>query len=275
MRAALTEAVIAQELSESIFKEYYNLNQFTGIGNDIVVNTIAALAKTHPLHAAIVRAQLTKACNSSSDVAKIPARAAESVSTILGGWIGEENQPQRQQLLEELEVLFSDAMRLWQPLQRALQRIATRMDLSAEYWDEEEDKRNAYDDENDDAPSGEGGMTSTISGPMAILFPQVLADGKYLLYGNALFHTQYAVLAAARENARSQQDRQGASVPRLRRKSKNEARPGRRLSSASTSTMHHKKPPSTPSELSYTETHASNLARGVADSTISKLSATG
>ncbi|KAK3346324.1 hypothetical protein B0T25DRAFT_276602 [Lasiosphaeria hispida] len=274
MRAALAEAVIAQELSESIFKEYYNLNRFIGIETGILVNAIAALAKTHPVQALIVRAQLTKACNSSSDVAKIPARAAESVGTVLGGWVGED-APRRQRLLEELEVLFSDAMTLWQPLQRARKRITTRIALSADLWDEEEDKRDAYDSASDDAHSIEGGgMTSTILGPMAILFPQILAGNECLFHGNALFHTQHAVLAAARENSKSQQDRQGVSAPRLRRTNKNEARLGRRPGSASAGTVHHKKALNTPTELSYVEAQASLSARGVTDSAISKSSAT-
>ncbi|KAK0719424.1 hypothetical protein B0H67DRAFT_151277 [Lasiosphaeris hirsuta] len=274
MRAALAEAVVAQELSESIFTEYYNLNRFIGIESGILVNAIATLARTHPVQALIMRAQLTKACNSSRDVAKIPARAAESVATVLGGWIGED-APRRQRLLEELEAIFSDAMAVWQPLQRARKRITTRMALSVDFWDEDEDKRDAYDNANDDAHSIEGGgMTSTILGPMAILFPQVLADNECLFHGNALFHTQHAVLAAARENSKSQQDRQGVSTPRLRRTSKNEARLGRRPGSASAGAVHHKKPPNTPTELSYIETQASLSARGAADSTISKSSAT-
>lgn len=277
MRVALAEAIITQELSGNIFQEFHNLKTLTGIEQDTLAKVVDTLAKTYPLQATIVRCQLTKVCSSSSDRAAIPALAAERVATVLGAWFGEGgSEPQRQPFLEKLATIFSDAMDLWERLQRSPQKITTRTNVFDDSWFDD-DKRDAYDDANDGTRLEDGRATSTIVIPMAILFPRILADHEDLFHGYALFHTQPAVVAAARETT-SLQDRQGLGALRRRRASKDEARPGsgRRLSSASVDTVRYKKPPSsTPSELSHIEAEGPHLAqRRVSGSAQPKFSAT-
>ncbi|KAK5659978.1 hypothetical protein OQA88_13443 [Cercophora sp. LCS_1] len=215
MRVALGEALIAQVLCTNIFRDFDDSRHVVGVDLDKLTGIINLMAQTHPSQAVIIRCQVAKICSDSINVATVAGKAAERVADILAGWLG----PKKQSFLTQLEALFSDALKLWRPLQRSPKRITARADLSGEFWFWDEDKRSAYD-QVDNGPSENEGerMTSTIDGPLVVLFPQIVADGEDPLFqGCALFHTQHAVMAAAREQSSHQ-------TLRRRRPSRNQPR---------------------------------------------------
>ena len=264
MRVAVAEAVIAQELSRSTFREFHSLKGVTTVEENTLGGIIDKLAKTHPLQTAIIRCQLAKICSGSTDVAAISAHSAERVVAVLGAWLGHD-EPGKASFLQELQDIFSDATRLWQRLRLSSKKVTARMDVSGEYWLEEEDSRETYNEADDGASAqqGDGRITSAVLGPVAVLFPQILAEGEVLFHGYALFHTQHAVISAATENA-SHQDQQRQSVHRRRRTSnKDPIRPEKVADVVSADFPRYSKNPSNASsELSYIEHGASRVAGG-------------
>lgn len=198
IRCALAEAIIAQELSKHIFQDLYFPGEAARVEVSGLMKALTWLNRTHPHEATIVRCQLAKACAHSTDADGIPAQATESVNTILNCWLNDDTARQ-QQFVTELMSLFSEAMKIWKDLQRSGKRVEARMEIIDGNWFEEEHGRHEYDSVVAGEQRRSEQTTSGLIGPLAVLFPKILADGRLLFRGYALFPTQAVVMTASQE----------------------------------------------------------------------------
>ena len=200
IRCAMAEAVISQELSRTIFQQFYVTDDDSGVQLDGIIRALSWLNKKHPQEALVVRCQLARALNQSSEVRQRPTQSAQKVGATLSPWLGGN---QIEQFVKDLQDQFTEAMALWQPLQQAIHRVEARTDLSAElwYWD---DRRPQYDEVASGADPAQ--TLEDEAHPIAVLFPQIYTKGPDpLFHGYALFSTQpvYKVAVQERRSLRS------------------------------------------------------------------------
>ncbi|KAK7426726.1 hypothetical protein QQZ08_006762 [Neonectria magnoliae] len=227
IRCALVEAVIAQELSVSIFQDVYLVDDATQARLSGLFQALEWLDQTHPLPATIIRCQIAKISDGSRKVKEVPGQAAEAVRSVLGPWL-RDDLAQEDLFIEALQDIFSEALQLWQSLQRTRQRAQAVVDLDPMIWDPKDDARRDYDGETreeDNMSQQQTAIDAFVTGPIAVLFPKIYMgddgqeyasesgeDNELLFHGFALFSTQGAAVAASKEGA----------VPRkLRRSSTN------------------------------------------------------
>ncbi|KAK7414465.1 hypothetical protein QQX98_006651 [Neonectria punicea] len=227
IRCALVEAVVAQELSVSIFQDVYLVDDATQARLSGLFQALEWLDQTHPLHATIIRCQIAKISDGSRKVKEVPGQAAEAVRSVLGPWL-RDDRSQEDLFMEALQDIFSEALQLWQRLQRTRQRAQAVVDLDPRIWDPKDDSRRDYDGEmreEDNMSQQQMAMDAFATGPIAVLFPKIYMgddgqeyasesgeDDEPLFHGFALFCTQGAAMAASKEGV----------VPRkLRRSSTN------------------------------------------------------
>ncbi|KAF7548352.1 hypothetical protein G7Z17_g7116 [Cylindrodendrum hubeiense] len=217
IRCAFAEAVIAQQLSASIFQDVYLVDDTAKAHlKGLILALEEWLDAAHPLPATIIRCQIAKISDGSRKVKEVPGQAASAVRSILSPWL-HEDQTQEELFTQGLEGLFADALKLWQRLQRTRQRAYAVTDPSSADWDPEEDAKPHYDGETlreGDGRSQQQTPQDTYGFPIGVLFPKIfmvndnqdnnIESGDYsqpLFHGFALFSTQGAVLAARSEGA--------------------------------------------------------------------------
>lgn len=217
MRCAFAEAVVAQQLVTSIFRDQYLVDEDSQVHLSGLFQSLEWLDKAHPPTATVIRCQLAKLSEDSVRMQALPAQAAESVREVLRPWLRGDVQRERE-LTESLRVVFYDALMLWKDLQRTSQRAEAFVELDGLIWDSAADSKPDYDAET--SRGDEAHPSYAMIHPIAVLFPKIYVgtdtdecdasdagegdDEDVLYHGYALFHTQATVMAASKEWTQSQ-----------------------------------------------------------------------
>jgi hypothetical protein len=277
IRCAIAEAIVAQELAEKIFRDFYVGDKETENELSDFRKVLTFLSKEYPKEATIIRCQLVKVCNEPSKVDALATQAAQEVCGALCYWLNDDSA--QGQFVEGLRGIFVDAIGIWQHLQRTVQGAVVVMDLTPDSWIEETDTRPEYDSvtlrSEQNSPQQ---PVSELAGPQAVLFPQVWAGEELLFHGFALFSTQTAVIAARVE--RNSQQSLRKTITQRRRLSNMDRRPRmeqgiatRVLPDASDSVVPQQRQPlsATPAEreLSFSGTMVNSQPQGRAGTTAS------
>lgn len=228
MRCALAEAKIAETLSTDVFQDTFLGDSLAG---EDLAPLLTAMRKLrngrHTMQATIIKWQLVKVCQESDTAREVASKASQSVCQILGPWLGDPKM-RASAFAQELDRLFSEAVVLWQTIQRTRTHAKVVMSLEEELWNYTVDSYREYDEiqrpEQDPQSSITLGLPGT--GPVAVLFPQIRADNDPsdqsdddLIYpGYALFPTQSAFIAARAERSAH------PTMPTLRRSSTTDRR---------------------------------------------------
>jgi hypothetical protein len=189
--------VISQELSTSIFLDFHFPD---AVKSSPELNSLAQilhwLSTVEPRRAGICRSQIAIICCQCGNIRqKIINQATQRVLTALNPWIFEN----REQLSNELAELFTEAVELWQPLQRADSHVMVKNDgdwIDEDTWPE-------YNDVNLLPANHQNNPQISINQPLAILFPRIYAGNDMISHGYALYPTQAAVIAAKLEHGQA------------------------------------------------------------------------
>jgi hypothetical protein len=199
LRWALAEAVISEELSNNIFTAFYFPKDIKpSPESNGLVRILDWLNGADTRRASICRSQFAIVCSQDENTGQnIVSQATQRVLNILGPFISEN----RDELANKLEELFTRAVRLWQPLQRADKRVV----VSADQWSDQ----NNWDlwEEYDDISLQQTSSPMPTYESLVILFPQIWAGSKLLFRGKALLPTQNAFIAAKLEHLEAEPTR--------------------------------------------------------------------
>jgi len=231
MRCALAEAALAEVLSTDVFQDIYLGG---GPGSQDLAPLVTAMQRLedgrHGMQATIIKCQLVKVCQESDTARRVASQASQKISHMFRPWLGDDKS---RDFIHELNSLFCEAVELWQKVQRTRTNAKVVMSLEEDLWNYEEDSYQEYDktQQPDQDPRSSMMLEFPGTGPIAVLFPQILREDKSLsdhpgddlIYpGHALFPTQPAFTAARAE--RSTQP----TTPTLRRSSTIDRRRGSR-----------------------------------------------
>ncbi|KAH6874959.1 hypothetical protein B0T10DRAFT_610502 [Thelonectria olida] len=217
MRCAFAEAVIAQQLVASIFRDQYLVDDDTQVHLSGLFQSLEWLDKVHPASATVIRCQIAKISEDSGKMQELPTQAANAVREVLRPWLRGDIQRERE-LTEALRLVFYDALVLWKDLQRTSQRAEAFIELDGPIWDPMADSKPDYDAVPREDGQSEQHPSYAMIHPIAVLFPKIYVgvddecdasddeggDEDVLFHGYALFHTQAAVMAASKEWTQSQ-----------------------------------------------------------------------
>jgi hypothetical protein len=200
LRWALAEAVISEELSNNIFTAFYFPKDIKpSPESNELIHILDWLNRADTRRASICRSQLAIVCSQDENTGqKIASKATQRVLDILSPLISEN----RDEFANKLEELFTRAVKLWQPLQRADKRIvvsATNKWSDQTHWDLWE--------EYDDISLQQKSSPMPTYESLVILFPQIWAGSKLLFHGKALSPTQNAFIAAKLEHLEAEPNR--------------------------------------------------------------------
>lgn len=198
VRCALSEAIIAQELSNSIFQDFYVSHNVGSTEGTVFRNVLAKLMKTHTHQVTAIRCQMAKIFAESSRIDQTASQAVENVCAILNSWLHDDTT-RSDCFKKDLTALFSELINLWIELQRCGQRLVVAGEVTEGRWLENEDRRREYDDSNGEEPQWTAPSASELVEPIAVLFPQIFAGEDLVFHGYALFSTQRIVTQAIRE----------------------------------------------------------------------------
>lgn len=213
MRCAVVEAIIAEQLSASIFQDFYisasdklNLRELTEV--------LSRLDKGHPRKANIIRYQIATAFENPQTQNSIILCTVDNVDRLLRPWLTESTV--RERLKHDLAEFFRDALDLWKRLRRDTVHATAQANVTSDQW-ELDDARQQYDTVKIDEHYGFPGAALASTSPSAVLFPQIWIGNHVLFHGHALFPSQSAVIAANLEVERSKIS--NSSIRRRRRSS--------------------------------------------------------
>lgn len=222
MRCAIAEALVAAELTESLFVDLYAPPPETPAA---AVSGPGALARAVldwlassrlQTEATVVRCQLAQALVSlrGGDYAKRYANeAAGRICAVLSPWLPEGDG--RMRFEADLATKLEDAVELWTPLQRADKLVRAKADIASRDW-LFDDRNESYDHagppaEGTDGSRGGGHADQPMHGdaefPLAILFPSVYVGEEMLFPGKCVFPSQGAVASAKLEQMRQHDPR--------------------------------------------------------------------
>ena len=220
MRCAFAEALIAEQLSNYIFVDFYAASEnMLSMDPTGLVKALDSIDESHPLPAAIIRWQLARVFAESDRALK---DSMLMVCTTLKPWLASDDlDPARENSFAfRLQQCFSEAIALWKPLQRTRRRVkANNHSLWADDSEELEDEcwRLKYDDVSPQVQEQLDNTTVRIKdGAVAVLFPQIIMtesevkDGEKtspsdeyvpLFRGYVLCGEQSSVIAAVTERS--------------------------------------------------------------------------
>lgn len=198
IRCALAETVIAQELSNCIFQDFYVPRNVDSTEGTAFRNVLTKFMETHTHQATAIRCQMAKIFAESSYIDETASQAVENVCGILNTWLHDDTT-NNDGFKADLTALFSELVNVWMELQHCGQRLAVFGEVTEGTWFENEDRKYEYDDSHGEEPQSTGPSTSDLVEPIAILFPQILAGEDLVFHGYALFSTQAVVTQAIRE----------------------------------------------------------------------------
>jgi hypothetical protein len=192
LRCAFAEAVISQELLNNVFVDFYFPSDIkSSPESNKLIQVLDWLSRVEPRRASICRSQIATVCCQNENMrSKIISEATQRVLTTLNPWIIDN----REQLSNELIELFTEAVELWQPLQRADRHIVVKNDgdwIDEDTWQE-------YDDMSL-LPNHQSNPPIHDYEPMVILFPRIFTGSFLIFHGYALYPTQAAIIAAKLE----------------------------------------------------------------------------
>lgn len=123
IRCALVEAIIAQELSNCIFQDFYVPRNVDSTEGTTFRNVLTKFMETHTHQATAIRCQMAKIFAESSCIDETASQAVENVCGILNTWLHDDTT-KSDCFKEDLTALFSELVHLWMELQRCGQRLA-------------------------------------------------------------------------------------------------------------------------------------------------------
>ncbi|KAK0644023.1 hypothetical protein B0T16DRAFT_460109 [Cercophora newfieldiana] len=193
LRSAAVEWTVSKAMVEYIFVDVYSSKPR---GWTTALSTVLKECRD-PDREALIRCQLL-ADNDTDDNTRdrVVQNALDSVAAALGQTLPAGSP--RDGFTHTLEMLFREAMALWEPLQRSKRRASADFVLERRYLDRGEDYYGEYGASKASHPGS--------STPRLPLFPQISVGDTILLPAKALWSDQEAVAAAEAELERERQD---------------------------------------------------------------------